>query len=85
MRENAAYNHDDEDVCRRMRELVVSRKCHLERDTKGLDEHDGDRPSGGADGKVDQRVLAAVPGRDLVNHEDGENCNKEAVDEEAWG
>jgi hypothetical protein len=66
-----------------MRELVITRKRHLERQAKSLDEHDRHRAGGGADGEVDKRVLAAVLGRDLVDHEDGEDGNKEAVEEEA--
>jgi hypothetical protein len=66
-----------------MRELVVTRKCHLERQTERLDEHDGHRASCGADGEVDQWVLATVLGRDLVDHEDGEDGHKEAVEQEA--
>lgn len=66
-----------------MGELVVSRKCHLKRDTKSLDEHDGNGAGGGADGKVDEGVLATVLGRDLVDHEDAEDGAEGAVEEEA--
>jgi hypothetical protein len=83
LRENAPYNHDDEDICGRMRELVVARKGHLERQTERLDEHDGHGAGGRANGEVDERVLATILGRDLVNHEDGENGDEEAVEEEA--
>lgn len=66
-----------------MCELVVSRKCHLQRDTEGLDEHDGDGAGRGADGEVDERVLATMLWGDLVDHEDGEEGDEEAVNEEA--
>lgn len=84
LREDAAYDHDDEDIGRGVGELVVAREGHLQRNAKGLDEHDGDGAGGGADGEVDQGVLAAVLGSDLVDHKDGENGNEKAVDEEAW-
>ena len=83
LRENAAYDHDDEDVCRGVCELVVPGECHLQRNTEGLDEHDRDRTGRGADGEVDQRVLAAVLGRDLVDHEDREDGDEEAVNQKA--
>lgn len=66
-----------------MRELVVARKCHLKRNTESLDEHDGNGTGGGADGKVDEGVLATVLGRDLVDHEDAEDDAEGAVEEEA--
>ena len=81
--QNAADDHDDEDVGRRVRKLVLSSERHLERDSKGLDEHDGHGSGGGADGEVDKRVLAPVLGGDLVDHEDGEDGNECAVEEEA--
>lgn len=66
-----------------MRELVVPRKGHLECQAECLDEHDRYGPGGGADGEVDERVLATVLGRDLVDHEEGEDGDEEAVEEEA--
>jgi len=83
LREDAAYNHDDENVGRRVSELVVSSKSHLECNTEGLDEHDRDGAGRGADGEVDQRVLATMLGSDLVDHEDREDGDEEAVNEEA--
>ena len=83
LRENAAYDDNYEDVGRGVGELVVAGESHLKRNTEGLDEHDRYRAGGGADGEVDERVLAAVLGRDLVDHEDGEDGDKEAVHEEA--
>ena len=66
-----------------MRELVVACESHLEGNAKGLDEHDGDGAGCGADGQVDERVLAAMLGGDLIDHEDGEDGDKETVDKEA--
>lgn len=65
-----------------MCELVVARKCHLEGDTEGLDEHDGDGASCRTNGKINERVLATVLGRNLVDHEDAENDAESAVEEE---
>jgi hypothetical protein len=66
-----------------MRELVVTRKRHLERQTECLDEHYRHRAGCRADREVDEGVLAAVLGRNLVDHEDGEDGDEEAVEEEA--
>jgi hypothetical protein len=82
LREDATHDHNDEDIGRRVGELVVTCKGHLERQTKGLDEHDRHRAGCRADGEVDQRVLATVLGRNLVDHEDGEDGDEEAVEEE---
>lgn len=82
LRKDATYDHDNEDVCRRMRKLVITCERHLERQTKGLDEHDRHRTGCRADGEVDERILATVLWRNLVDHEDGEDGNKEAVEEE---
>ena len=59
-----------------MGELVIASKCHLERNAKGLDEHDGDGARGGADGQVDERVLLAIARGDFVYHADGEDGDK---------
>lgn len=83
LRKNAAYDQDDEDVGRRVRELVVSGEGHLKCDTERLYEHDGDGAGCGADGEVDERVLAAILGRNLVDHDDGEDGDEGAVEEEA--
>lgn len=81
--ENAADDHDDKDIGRGVCELVVAGKGHLQRNAKRLDKHDGNGAGCGADGQVDQRVLAAVLGCDLVDHEDREDGNEEAVNKEA--
>jgi hypothetical protein len=66
-----------------MCELVVACERHLESDTKGFDEHDGDGAGCRADGEVDERVLATVLGCDLVYHKDAENDAEGAVEEES--
>lgn len=81
--ENAAHNHDDEHISRRMRKLVVTRKRHLERQSKRLDEHDRHGARRRADGEVNERVFATILGRNLVDHEDGKDRDEEAVEEEA--
>lgn len=40
LRQNADDYYDDENIGRRMRELVLSIKRHLQGDTKGFDRHD---------------------------------------------
>lgn len=83
LRQDADRGQDHEDVGRRVRELVVAGKGELQRDAKGLDRHDGDGADGGADGQVDERALLAVRRGHLVDHDDGEDCNEEHVEEEA--
>ena len=83
LRENASDNHNDKHICRGVRKLIIPRKRHLERQPKRLDEHDRDGPSGRADGEVNERVLAPVLGRDLVDHKGGEDGDEEAVEQEA--
>ena len=67
-----------------MCELIVSRKGHFQRDTEGFDEHNRDGAGCGADGKVDEWVLAAMLGCNLVDHEDRKDSDKETVDKEAY-
>lgn len=81
--QDTAYNHNDKYVCRRVCELVVACEGHLQCNPESFDEHDGDGASGRADGEVNKRILAAVLGRDLVDHEGGKDGDEEAVDEEA--
>jgi len=82
--ENTSHDHDNEHIRRRMRELVVTRKRHLESQTERLDEHDGDRARRRANGEVDERVLAPIFWRNLVNHEDRKHRHEQAVEEEAY-
>ena len=81
--ENASDHQDYENVCGGVRELVVPRKCHLEGDTEGLDEHDGNGAGGRANREVNERVLATVLGRNTVDHEDAEDDTESAVEEES--
>lgn len=83
LRENATDNHYDKNIGRGVRELVLARECHLDGEAERLDEHDRDRARGGADGEVDERVLATVFRCDLVDHEAREDSDEEAVEEEA--
>lgn len=63
-----------------MGKLVIAGKRHLERESERLDEHDRNGAGGGADGEVDERILLAVSWRNLVDHEDGEDGDKGAVE-----
>ena len=83
LREDTAYGDDYKDVSRGVRKLVVPGKGHLERNAECLDGHDGDGAGCGADGQVNERVLLAMLGRNVVNHENGEGGDEDAVDEEA--
>lgn len=83
LRQNTSDCYDYEYVCRRVCELILALKSHFESNTECLDGHDGDGSSGGTDGQVDERILAAVFWCDFVDHEDGEDGDKGAVHEKS--
>lgn len=83
LREDADYNNDSKDICRRMRELVVAAQRKLERNSKALDCHDGDGADGRADADIDHRVLLAIHGRNLVNHDQCEYRHDRNICQEA--
>jgi hypothetical protein len=66
-----------------MRKLVVTRKRHLERESKRLDKHDRHGARRRANRQVDQRVLATILRRNLVDHKGGKDRDEEAVEQEA--
>ena len=66
-----------------MRELIVPREGHLQRDTEGFDEHNRDGAGCGANREVDERVLAAMLGCDLVDHEHREDGDEKTIDKKA--
>jgi hypothetical protein len=80
--QDADDNHNHKHICRIVSKLVVSGKGELKRYTKRLDSHDGYAAYGTADGDVDEGILAAIFGGDLVYHDDGKHDNDEAVKEE---
>jgi hypothetical protein len=63
-----------------VRELVVARKGQLQRNAKRLDGHDRDGPDGRADAQVDEWVLLAVDGADLVDHEARKDADSDRVE-----
>lgn len=79
LREDAANCDDYKNVCGGVGKLVVSRESHLKRNTESLDGHNGYRTGGRANGEVDERVLSAVLGRNVVDHEDRKGGHKNAV------
>jgi hypothetical protein len=68
-----------------MRKLVVPVERHLERNSEGLDSHDGHGSGRRTDGKVNERILLAMSGRDLVDHDDREDGHDGAVEHETYG
>lgn len=78
--QDTPHHQNDEDVGRGVRELVISCKSHLEGNAKRLDEHDGDGAGCRANRKVDERIFATILGCDLVDHKDGEDGDKCAVE-----
>jgi hypothetical protein len=85
LRENAANCDYYEDVSGWMGKLIVSSESHLERNTKSLDSHNGDGASCRANGEVYERILFAMLGRNVVDHEDRKGSHKNAIYEEAYG
>jgi hypothetical protein len=79
--EDAADGDEAEDVGARIDELVFARKGEFDRDTKALDEHDGDGADDGGDGDVHDGVRAAVFGDNHVREYHGEDAHGEAVQE----
>ena len=61
----------------------MAAESHLNGDAEALDGHDRDGADGAADAEVDHRVLLAVQRRDAVDHDEGEECHNDAVEEEA--
>ena len=82
LRQNAHSGDDDKDICRGVGELVVASKSELEGNAESLDGHDGDGADKRADAEVDQRVLLAVDGGDLVDGDDRVHGDGEGVKQE---
>ena len=69
-----AHDHDNcEDIRARMRELITSAQCELERDAKSLDGHDGHGANKRAYGDVYERVRITVLRCDGVDHDERED------------
>lgn len=79
LRHDGHHGHNQEDISRRVSELIVSRECELESDSESLDSADGDTADGAADTQVDQGVFLAVCWRDFVDHEKGEGRDNQTV------
>lgn len=62
-----------------MSELIVARKGELEGDAKSLDGHDRDGADRRTDRQVNDRVLLAVDGSDLVDHNDCEDDDRKGI------
>lgn len=67
-----------------MSELVVAGKGELEGNAESLDRHDGNGSDSGADREVDESVLLAVNGSNLVNHEQRKDDDGQSIDDEAY-
>jgi len=80
LRQNTDDHHNDEYICRRMRELIASAQSEFQGDTKCLDRHDGDGANCRADGDVDERVLATISWRNAINHDAGKCCHEHDVE-----
>ena len=72
--QNADDTDNDEDICRRMRELIEAAESQLQRNAECLDSHDGDGSSGGADGEIVEGAGLAIFRGNSVDHEDGDDC-----------
>lgn len=62
-----------------MGKLVIPVESHLQCRAESFDGHNGNGAGRGAYREVNERILAAVLGGDLVYHENREDGNKSAV------
>jgi len=83
LRHDGDDRDDQKDVGTRMRKLVVSAQCELERDTQTLDGANGDAANCTADAEIDHRVLLAVSGCNEVDHSSRKDNYDKAVEQEA--
>jgi len=83
LRHDGDNRDDQEDVGTRMRKLVVSTQCELERNTQTLDGANGDAADCTANAEINHRVLLAVFWCDKVDHSDRKNYDYKAVEQEA--
>lgn len=65
-----------------MNELVIARKCQLDRNAERLDRHDRYRSNSGANRDVDQRILLAVDRGNPINHQRGEDRDRQTINKE---
>lgn len=56
-------------------------KGKLKGNSESLDGHDRDRADSRADRKVDEGILLAMDGSNLVNHENGKRDNRDGVEQ----
>lgn len=81
---NANCSDNHEDVCRWMRKLIFARKSQLQCNAECLHRHHRNRSDGRANGDEHQRILPAISGRNLVDHDSGENTHYQAVKQESY-
>lgn len=62
-----------------MGELVVAGKGKLKGNAESLDRHDRDGANGRADRDVDESIVLAVNGGDLIDHDDREYNHSSGV------
>ena len=82
LRQDADGRDNHKHVGGRVGELIVPSKRQLEGDAKGLDGHDRDGADARADAQVDERVLLAVSGRHLVDHDAREYADDKGIQQE---
>lgn len=80
LRQDTHSSENQEHICRGVRELVVPRKGKLKSNAESLYRHNRDRPNGRADGKIDDRIVLAMHGCNLVDHVDGERDHDDSVE-----
>lgn len=77
------HSDDHKGICARVDQLILAAECEFESNTEPLDRTNGDASDSTADAEVDQRVLLAVFGGHIVDHEDGKGDHDRAVEQEA--
>lgn len=78
------YYRHSEDIRAGVYELVAAREGEFDSDTEAFDSHDRYRADEGTYGDVDERVGPTVAWGHAVDHDEGENEDREAVRHEAW-
>lgn len=81
--QNANSCQNDEDISRRVCELVIASQGQLDGNSKSLDRHDRNRSDSRADRKVDEGVLLSILWSYLVDHGGCKYGNSEYIDQEA--
>lgn len=80
---NAEGGNNGENIGRCVDELVVASEGQFHRDTERLDRHDRDGADSRTNRDENQRILLSMHRGNPIDHDSGEDCNDQAVEEES--